>query len=171
MKNFFCIVAVAVLFCAGATSPAAAQDVDGLDWNQTHDTLASAVGVHVGQVGGTGLAFHVPLKWYLYLQAAGGIWHVDDDKRHNLGLSLNYLLRQDQRVRLYLTGGVGYFYHKERLDTGGWDTEENWNTGAGVGLEYLQGRRWSWKVDLSFVHESEDGDVRLSPQVGLFYYW
>ena len=74
-------------------------------------------------------------------------------------------------MRLYLTGGVGYFYHKESLDTGGWDTEKNWNTGGGVGLEYLQGRRWSWKVDLAFVHESESGDVKLYPQAGLFYYW
>ena len=153
-----------------AAAPAAGQDYDGLDWNQTHDTLASAVGVHAGKIGGTGLAFRVPVKWYLYLQTAGGIWHVEDDKRHNLGVSLNYLLRQDQRVRLYVTGGLGYFYHKERLD-GGWDTDKAWNSGGGIGLEYLQGRRWSWKVDLAFIHESDDGDVRLSPQVGIFYYW
>lgn len=171
MKRFACIAAVAMLFATGAVAPAPAQDYDGLDWNQTHDTLASALGVHVGQVGGAGLAFQVPLEWYLYLQAAGGIWHVDDDKRHNLGLSLNYLLRQDQRIRLYLTGGVGYFYHKESLDSGGWDTEKNWNSGGGVGVEYLQGRRWSWKVDLVFVHQSEDGDIRLYPQAGLYYYW
>ena len=154
----------------GAAGNAVAQDYSGLDWNQTDDTLASAVGVHYGHMGGQGLAFNVPLKWFLYLQTAGGIWHGTDDKRHNVGATLHYLLRQDQRVRLYLTSGLGYFYHKEIKDSA-WDIEENWNTGAGIGIEYLQGRRWSWQFDLAFVHESEDGDIKLFPQVGLFYYW
>ena len=160
---------VALAFPAAA-QPYSDQEYSGRDWNQTRDTMSSALGVHYGKVGGTGLAFNVPLKWYLYLQVAGGVWHDDDDKRHNVGSSLHYILRQDQRLRLYLTGGVGYSYHKETMD-GGWDTEENWNTGAGVGVEYLQGRRWSWQVDLAFVHESEDGDIKLFPQAGLYYYW
>ena len=168
-ETTFSILLFALLFCVSA-GPIAAQDFTGLDWNQTGDTMASAVGVSYGQTGGQGLAFSVPLKWYLYLQAAGGIWHVNDDKRHNLGASLHYLLRQDQRVRLYLTSGLGYFYHKEILD-GAWDTETNWNTGAGIGIEYLQGKRWSWQLDLAFVHEGEDGDIKLFPQAGLFYYW
>lgn len=166
-------IVVATLFCVllgSGVSSSSAQDVAGLDWNQSGDTLASAVGVHYGNMGGQGLAFNVPLEWYLYVQAAGGVWHVNDDKRHNLGASLHYLLRQDQRIRLYLTGGLGYFYHKEVQD-GAWKTEENWNTGAGIGIEYLQGRRWSWQVDLAFIHESEDGDIMMFPQVGLFYYW
>lgn len=166
--------ALSILLAAGlllfAAAPVSAQDYSGLDWNQPDDTLASAVGVHYGQFGGQGLAFAVPLKWYLYFQAAGGVWHVNDDKRHNLGASLHYLLRQDQRVRLYLTSGLGYYYHKEIKD-GLWDTETNWNTGGGIGIEYLQGKRWSWQLDLSFVHESEDGDIKLFPQAGLFYYW
>ena len=168
-KTFLTILLLTGLFW-GVGSSAVAQDYSGLDWNQTGDTLASAVGLHYGHMGGQGLAFNVPLKWFLYLQGAGGIWHVNDDKRHNLGVSLHYLLRQDQRIRLYLTSGLGYFYHKEIMDDA-WDTEENWNSGAGIGVEYLQGKRWSWQADLVFMHESEDGDIKLFPQVGLFYYW
>ena len=169
VKTSCLILLAAGLLCASAGA-VRAQDYPGLDWNQTGDTLASAVGLHYGHMGGQGLAFNVPLKWYLYLQGAGGIWHVSDDKRHNLGLSLHYLLRQDQRIRLYLTSGLGYFYHKEVMDDG-WDTEENWNSGAGIGIEFLQGKRWSWQADVAFIHESEDGDIKLFPQVGLFYYW
>ena len=155
---------------AGAGDDALAQDYSGLDWNQADDTLASAVGVHYGHMGGQGLAFNIPLKWFLYLQGAGGIWHSNDDKRHNMGASLHYLLRQDQRVRLYLTTGLGYFYHKEIVSEE-WEIEENWNSGAGIGVEYLAGKRWSWQIDLAFIHESEDGDIKLFPQVALFYYW
>jgi hypothetical protein len=162
-RRFLSILLVAGLILI-SPSLGSAQDTSGLDWNQPVDTMASALGVHYGQFGGQGLAFNVPLKWYLYFQGAGGVWHVNDDKRHNLGASLHYILRQDQRA------GLGYYYHKELMD-GLWDIEENWNTGGGIGIEYLQGKRWSWQLDLAFVHESEDGDIKLFPQAGLFYYW
>ena len=154
----------------GVADVVVAQDYVGLDWNQTEDSLSSALGVHYGHMGGQGLAFNIPLTWFLQLQGAGGIWHAVDDKRHNFGASLHYILRQDQRLRLYLTSGLGYFYHEE-IVSGLWDTDENWNSGAGIGVEYLAGKRWSWQFDLAFIHESEDGEIKLFPQVGLFYYW
>ncbi|MBU8869881.1 MAG: hypothetical protein KOO60_03290 [Gemmatimonadales bacterium] len=170
-KISLCVFLLAGLLWSAPGGTAVAQDLSGLDWNQTEDTLASAAGLHYGHMGGQGLAFNVPLKWYLYLQGSGGIWHGNDDKRHNLGASLHYILRQDQRIRLYLTSGLGYFYHSEVLVGGDWETEKNWNSGAGIGIEYLQGKRWSWQFDLAFVREGEDGDIKLFPQVGLFYYW
>lgn len=162
---------LAVFLLGGGAEGAAAQPDPRPDWNRAGDTLEGALGLHLGNVGGNGLSFRVPLKWFLYLQAAGGIWNDRDDRLHNLGLQLHYLLRQDDRVRLYLAGGVGNFYHKEKSGPDTWDVSDHWNTGAGVGLEFLQGVRWSWLAELDFVHEGEDGQTRVFPQVGIYYYW
>ena len=145
------------------------------DWNNQGDPLQGALGLHYGRVGGHGLAFRVPLQWWLYLQTAGGIWHTEDHKRHNLGVELNYILRQDDRVRLYVGGGLCYFYDKEKTvssaqgDT--WEKETNWNVGLGIGLEFLQGKRWSWQIEANFAHMGDSGDITITPQAGLYYYW
>jgi len=145
------------------------------DWNRLDDPLKGALGVHAGQIGGMGLAFKWPLQWYLQLQMAGGIWNTEDDKRHNLGLELQYLLRQDPRLRLFLVTGVGYFYHKEQgRHTDGrefWETDTSWNTGFGVGVEYLVGQRWAVKFDADFTYRGDDETITLWPQAGLFFYW
>lgn len=155
--------------------PAVAQDGQAKDWNKTGDTLESAIGLHYGNLGGNGLSFRYPLRWYLYVQAAGGIWHSDDDQKHNLGAQINYILRQDAHLRLYLAAGLGYFYHREKVgESGGtdlWEKSRNWNTGAGVGIEYLLAPRVGLQGELDFVHEGEDGDVKVSPQLGIHFYW
>nr|MEE4267214.1 hypothetical protein [Candidatus Krumholzibacteria bacterium] len=165
---------LSVLGVLGA-GPGEAQAQQVRDWNQTADPLEGGIGLHYGNLGGTGLSFRVPLRWYLYFQAGGGIWHTTDDQKHNAGAQLNFLLRQDPRLRLYLSGGVGYFYHRELVGTSGgrdlWDKSKNWNVGAGVGTEYLIGPRVAIQVELDFVHEGEDGDVKVSPQLGLHFYW
>ena len=172
-----------LLCCAGAlvllmlgSGPALAQEYSARDWNRQGDTMEGALGLHWGKLGGNGLSFRYPLRWYLYLQGAGGIWHSEDDQKHNLGLQLNYILRQDSQVRLYLGLGLGYFYHRERVavtDEGRevWDKDRNWNTGAGVGMEYLLGPRLAIQGELDFVHESSNENIKVSPQVGLHYYW
>lgn len=172
-----CLLLAALLLLMGAKAPglAMAQDVSTRDWNRAGDTLEGAMGLHYGKLGGTGLSFRLPLRWYLYTQFAGGIWHGTDDQRHNLGLQINYLLRQDAQVRLYLGGGVGYFYHREKVGTSAgvdlWHRTHDWNTGAGVGLEYLLGPRVGLQGELDFVHEGRDGEIKVSPQVGIHYYW
>jgi hypothetical protein len=145
------------------------------DWNDTGDPLQGAVGLHYGQLGGHGLSFRAPVAWWLYVQVAGGVWHTGDAKRHNLGFNLNYLLRQDQRLRLYVMAGAGYFYRKLKVDSAGgtdvFDRDSNWNLGGGVGIEHLQGQRWSWKVEAAFAHLGRSGDIKVIPQAGLAYYW
>ncbi len=137
--------------------------------------MHSAVGVHFGSLAGHGLSFRMPIKWYLYAQVGGGVWHVSDDKKHNLGFELNYLLRQDDRLRLFLGAGAGYFYHKELLDDSGsnesWKTTKEWNTGGGVGFEYLVGTRWAVQCEADFVHKGINGNITVIPQVGIHYYW
>lgn len=168
------LVVALVVASALCAVPAAAQ-TGVRDWNQIADPLQGAIGLHYGQIGGHGLSFRVPLRWYLYLQAAGGVWHTEDKKQHDVGFNLNYLLRQDQRVRLFISVGTGYFYRKEKVGTGDggdvFDTETNWNVGGGVGLEYLQGERWSWKLEADFAHLGKSGDIKVVPQAGISYYW
>jgi len=138
------------------------------DWNQPDDPLVGALGLHAGKIGGTGLAFRGPLAvWYLQWQVAGGIWNTGDDKRHDVGLEIDFLLRQDPRLRLFLAGGVGYYYHKHRQDrvdgTPGWDTDKTVNAGFGVGVEYLLSSRWSLKIDADFTYEGADDAIILWP--------
>jgi len=172
--NLMNIAFVAFVLLA-VVQPAAAQDAVGPDWNNTGDPLKSALGLHYGQVGGHGLAFRMPVRWWLYVQIAGGIWHTDDNQDHNLGINLNYILRQDDRLRIFVSGGGAYFYNKEKVGQSGGDvvfeTETNWNWGGGVGLEYLQGKRWAWKVEADFAKLGESGNIKVIPQAGISYYW
>lgn len=144
------------------------------DWNRLDDPLVSGVGLHVGKIGGTGLAFKYPPVWFLQFQAAGGLWHTTNHQRHNLGLEAHYLLRQDPRWRFFLLAGLGYSNHRERVeDASGhhWNDNPNWNSGFGVGLEYLKGDRWSVQVDLDFTYQDDDSSITVWPQAGLFFYW
>ena len=163
----------ALLLGATAGPAPAASRGDGRDWNRSGDTLGGAVGLHYGKIGGTGLAFRLPLQWFLYAQVAGGIWHTEDDQRHNLGVQLQYLLRQDARLRLFTAAGIAAYYHREKAGPDGETWEENTDTnyGAGIGVEVLQGTRWAWLVELDFVHEESTGNTTISPQAGLSYYW
>jgi len=141
------------------------------DWNDPVDKLENAVGLHYGNIGGNGLSFRLPINWYFYFQVAGGIWHTSDHKQHNVGFEFNYLLRQDQRWRVYLAAGAGYFYDDEQVQPDVWQTDAHWNTGAGVGLEYLFGRRWAAQLEGDFAYHGDSGDITVIPQVGLHYYW
>jgi hypothetical protein len=159
-----------LLLTAAAGAAHAVPQGDGRDWNRGGDTLTGAVGLHCGKIGGTGLSFRLPLQWFLYAQVAGGIWHTGDNQRHNLGLQLHYLLRQDSHLRLFTGVGVANYYHREK--TGDiFVKDAGWNYGAGVGIEVLQGPRWSWLAELDFVHEERTGNITVSPQAGLSYYW
>ncbi len=174
--RIFTVVVLAILLgMALLPESASAQYAGRADWNRTGDTLEGALGVHYGKLGGHGLAFRMPLRWYLYLQVAGGVWHTADHKQHNTGLQLNYILRQDQRVRLYLTAGAAYFYDKEKSSAASapdqWLLDTGWNTGGGVGVEYLKGDRWSLQVEADFVHDENQQETILVPQVGVYYYW
>lgn len=165
----------AVTLAALTAAPAlAAGRGDGRDWNRGGDTLTGAVGLHYGAIGGTGLSFRMPLQWFLYAQAAGGIWHSGDDQRHNLGLQLHYLLRQDSHLRLFTSVGTGFYYHRQRVGEPALDEFEaktDWNYGAGVGIEVLQGPRWAWLAEFDFVHEERTGNTTVAPQFGVHYYW
>jgi hypothetical protein len=171
--------ALAAVFAAilvlGPAGPAVAQQGAVPDWNDPSDPLMSAVGLHYGRIGGHGLSFRLPLKWWLYLQASGGLWHTGDHKQHNLGFEANYILRQDQTLRLFLAAGGGYFYDKEKTGSvdgiDQWRQESNWNYGFGVGVELLRGRRWSLLLEGDFFHDGKSGDTKVTPQAGIYYYW
>ncbi len=124
------------------------------DWNRADDPLLDGVGLHAGKIGGVGLSFKFPLQWWLYGQATGGIWHTADNKQHNAGFEVQYLLRQDRALRLFVAGGIGYFYHQDRQTVFGGDdlvdTRHSWNTGFGVGVEMLRGERLSVQVEARF---------------------
>jgi len=164
----FATALVAVLF---VMAPVDAQTQDVRDWNDSVDTLEGAVGLHYGKIGGHGLAFRLPVRWWLYFQVAGGIWHTSDHEQHNVGFQLNYILRQDQRMRIFIAAGTAYFYDNKQVQPEVWETDKNWNLGAGVGLEYLMGRRWSLQIEGDFAHLGDSGDIKVIPQAGIYYYW
>jgi hypothetical protein len=141
------------------------------DWNDPVDTLEGGIGLHYGIIGGHGLSFRLPISWYLYFQAAGGIWHTADHKQHNMGFQLHYLLRQDQRIRIYVGGGAGYFYDSNEVQSEVWQTDKNWNYGAGVGLEYLLWKRVGLQLDGDFAKHGNSGDITVIAQAGIHYYW
>ena len=155
-----------VLVAPGSAAP---------DWNRLDDTLEGGIGLHAGWIGGTGLAFKYPLKWWLQLQTAGGIWHTEKNQRHNVGFEVHYILRQDPRLRVYLLAGLGYYHHRKRgPDVEGmesWSRNTAWNTGFGAGIERLMGERWSFKVDLNFTHRQGKESIVPWPQAGIFFYW
>ena len=160
------LVAGLLVTAATGFGPAAARD-----WNRVDDPLQGAIGVHAGKVAGTGLSFKLPLQWFLYFQATGLIWHTSENKWHNYGFALQYLLRQDRQMRLFLAGGVARYYHKKVKDDGPDEEEANWNTGLGVGTEFLLGERVSAQVQLDFTYEGEDENITLFPQAGIYFYW
>jgi hypothetical protein len=143
------------------------------DWNRLDDPLVGAVGLHAGKMGGTGLSFKWPLVWYLQLQGTGGLWHTGDDKRHNVGLEIQYLLRQDPRLRFYLASGWSYSNHQEKVSgtDDDWRGDPDWNAGFGVGFEYLMGARWSVKSDVDFTYQRDKDSITIWPQLGLYFYW
>ncbi len=165
---------VAVLAAWLLAGPVVAAAADR-DWNRTDDPLYESLGLHAGKIGGTGLAFKFPVRWWLYGQVAGGIWHTGDNKRHNAGLMFQYLLRQDRRVRFFVAAGLGYYYHSQRVEVVGgpdrWQRDDSWNTGFGVGGELLQGERWSIQLEADFTHQGDDGSIIVFPQAGVYYYF
>jgi len=167
-----CALLLAVLAVLTA-APAQAQA--HRDWNRVDDTMEGALGLHYGKVGGHGLSFRTPLHWWLYLQVSGGVWHSADTRRHNVGAELQYLLRQDDRLRIFVAAGAGYFYRREKVGTDGtsdlFEKRKDWNEGAGIGVEVLQGERWSWLVEADFVHDGRNDEIKVAPQVGLYFYW
>ncbi len=175
VRSRLCALVVLAIFACAGLKEAQAQDVAAPDWNSTSDPMQGAVGLHYGQLGGHGLSFRVPLQWWLYFQVAGGVWHTSDKQQHNIGFNLNYVLRQDQRMRIFISAGSGYFYSKELVGTAGGedihDLEKNWNLGGGVGIEYLQGHRWAWKIEADFAKLGKSGDIKVVPQAGISYYW
>ncbi len=170
-----CVVAVLAVGALLIPGPVQAQSGSTPDWNKTSDPVVNAVGLHYGQIGGHGLSFRVPVRWWLYVQVAGGVWHTDNKQDHNFGFNFNYILRQDQRLRIFVSGGTAFFHSKETFDSVGdqesYNLQENWNVGGGVGIEYLQGLRWAWKVEADFAHLGKSGDIKVVPQVGIAYYW
>jgi hypothetical protein len=168
MPRLLLAMIVVLGFCSALPQSALAVK----DWNRTDDTMAYAVGLHAGKTGGTGLAFVLPLTWYVHAQVAGGVWNTEGDHRYNLGLEFHYLLRQDPKLRLFLVAGAAYYSHDAQVDgTEDWDLDKSTNAGFGVGVERLIGDRWAVKADLAFTYEGDDGDIRPWPQAGLFFYW
>ncbi|MBD3222456.1 hypothetical protein GF314_14570 [bacterium] len=164
-------LAATVLMIGLAPATAAAAEPD---WNRLDDPLQGGIGIHAGHIGGTGLAFKWPLRWYLQLQVAGGLWHTDDSQLHNIGVELQYLLRQDPRLRLFLLTGWRYANDRDKVtDAAGesWEDDAGWATGFGVGVEYLIGMRWSVKADVDFTYRQSEESITLWPQAGLFFYW
>ncbi len=145
------------------------------DWNVKPDLMESAIGLHYGKLAGHGVSFRYPLAWWLYAQVGGGIWHTSENQRHNVGFELNYILRQDKNLRLFMGAGIGYFFHRELVhdsgDTEIWNKSKDYNLGAGIGIEYLMGVRWALQGELNFIHTSENDHIKVAPQLGIHYYW
>lgn len=154
---------IVLLLLAAATSATA----QVRDWNRVDDPLYEAIGLHMGLSGGFGLSYKFPIKWWLYGQVAGGIWNNKDDNRHNAGFSLQYILRQNGRDKIYLSAGLAHYYHKENDRT-----KDHINTGFGVGMERLLGERTAVQVEAVFTSRGDDeNSLMIFPQAGIHYYF
>jgi len=137
------------------------------DWNaDDNDPMLEAIGLHTGYSGGFGLSYKFPVKWWLYCQLAGGIWNTNDHQRNNLGLSVQYVLRQEGEMKIFIAGSAAHFHHK---DNG--ITKSHWNRGFGVGAERLIGQRTAVQAELAFTHRGNKDTIMLFPQVGLNFYF
>ena len=136
------------------------------DWNRTDDPLYESIGLHGGMASGFGLSYKFPVKWWLYGQVTGGIWNTKENKRSNLGLEIQYILRQTGRDRIFLDAGSTYFYHK---DNG--QVKDHMNAGFGVGIERLYGERVSVQLQVDFIYQGNEESMMLFPQVGMYYYF
>ncbi len=137
-----------------------------LDWNRVDDPLVEAIGLNMGLASGFGLSYKFPIQWWLYAQVAGGIWNNKNDDRHNVGVSLQYILRQNGRDKIYLTACGAHFYHKESGVT-----KDHINLGFGVGGERLLGERTAVTVEAVFTDRGDEDSVMIFPQVGVHYYF
>jgi len=156
------LIATVLLFTFA--SQAAAQT---RDWNRVDDPLYEAIGLNMGLASGVGLSYKFPIKWWLYGQVAGGIWNNKDDNRHNVGFSLQYILRQNGRDKLFLSGGAAHYYHKEKGRT-----QDHVNTGFGVGMERLMGERTAIQVEAVFTYRGNATEsLMVFPQVGVHYFF
>ncbi len=136
------------------------------DWNRVDDPLNEGIGLQMGLSSGIGLSWKFPLRWWLQAQLSGGIWNDRDDKRHNVGLELQYVLRQYGSDRLYLGAGMAYFYHRHAPHT--WD---HVNLGFGVGLERLRGERTALQIAAMFTYQGDKETVLILPSAGFHYYF
>ena len=165
------MVMAALLLAVLWTVPASALQ----DWNRIDDPMKSGIGLHVGKIGGSGLALKVPLKWYLQFQVAGGIWRTSSTRWSNMGFELQYILRQDPKLRLYLVTGVAFYNDQSNETTEDgtqyWLNDKEWNAGFGVGAERLIGERFAFKVDIDFTYQDKDESITIWPQAGLLFYW
>ena len=85
------------------------------DWNNDDsDPLLEAIGIHTGYSDGFGLSYKFPVKWWLYCQFTGGIWNTSDHQRNNLGLSVQYVLRQEGEMKIFVAASGAHFHHKDK---------------------------------------------------------
>lgn len=151
-----------LLLCAFAPQVVA----QTLDWNRVDDPLYEAIGLNMGLASGFGLSYKFPVQWWLYAQVAGGIWNNKDDNRHNVGVSLQYILRQNGRDKIYLTACGAHFYHQESGRV-----TDHINLGFGVGGERLLGERTAVSVEAVFTDRGDEDSVMIFPQVAAHYYF
>jgi hypothetical protein len=163
------LASLTLVMLLAASAPAAP------DWNRLDDPMQGGIGLHAGKIGGTGLAFKWPLKWFLQFQVAGGIWRSSTTRWGNIGFELQYILRQDPKLRLYLLTGLGFYNDQDRKRNEAgqeyWANDKQWNTGFGVGAERLLGERFAFKLDVDFTYGDKDESITVWPQAGLLFYW
>ena len=152
------LISLVLVLCA---TPAQAQD-DARDWNQSYDPYVGGIGFGAGASSGSGLAIRWPALRQTMFTATGAAWGKSGEIQWNLGLEAHYILRQAGRTRLFVGPSLACYQI---------DDNQDWNAGAGVGIEYLLWPRWSLKVDVSFTWLSGEEAIYLLPQAGLIYYW
>ncbi len=137
-------------------------------WNEPEDPYVAAIGLAGGASSGAGLAVRWPGLSQTMLGVAGGVWSQDGDVDWNVGLEVNWILRQANRLRIFVGPSAAFF-----SDDNGDNTEEDvdLNIAVGVGIEYLMRPRFSVKFDVGFTYLGDDGDVFPLPQLGVFFYF
>lgn len=157
MRSILALCVIVLLMSADARAQG-----DGRDWNQVHDPYVGGIGVSAGASSGSGLSVRWPALPQTMFTLTGAVWGKSGEIQWNAGVEAHYILRQSGRTRFYVGPSMAYYQM---------NGNEDWNIGAGVGVERLLWPRWALKLDLTFTWMSGEEAIYPLPQAGLIFYW
>lgn len=152
------------LFGQGAAAQVAIPDKKGgLGFREE----VMGLGLFGGPTSGLGVSFRHHLRIPVSYQLTGGIIKVDDRLLYDFGGELQFDLSRGEGNRLFVVGGVGYYYASRSSSN---EMDAPWRIGLGAGIEQGFSPSVGVAIELLFTYFT-DGTVLPLPQVGIFYYF
>ncbi len=127
------------------------------------------VGLHGSLVTGFGLSFRQRFAGTaIAYQINGGIIKVNSFLYYDIGGELQFDLSGSDFDRIYVIGGIGYYYSGEN---GKNDLKTPLRIGIGLGYEYAFTRQIGISLGLLISGFFPNGDILPLPQIGIHYFF